>query len=141
LQRAQSFENFGRKKMKRFMYGIFGALMVVALASITALADKGKTEKKIVTFPQDITVNGTVIKAGDYEVKFDEATNTLSILKDGKVKATTPAHMEARSEKAKDTALRTREANGGTELVGVTFHGWTKDVVVGSGGAAGGSQQ
>ena len=126
--------------MKRFMNGIFAALLVVTLASITAFADKGKTEKKMVTFPEDITVNGTLIKAGDYEVKFDEATNTLSILKDGKVKATAPAHMEARTDKAKDTALRTREVSGGTELVGVSFHGSMQDVVVGSGGAAGGMQ-
>lgn len=126
--------------MKRFINGIFAALLVVTLASITAFADKAKTEKKMVTFPEDITVNGTLLKAGDYEVKFDEATNTLSILKDGKVKATAPAHMEARSDKAKDTALRTREVNGGTELVGVTFHGSTNDLVVGSGGTTSGMQ-
>src|SRR5439155_9858747 len=40
--------------------------------------------KKMVTFPEDMMVKGTLVKAGDYEVKFDEATGTLSILRNGR---------------------------------------------------------
>jgi len=92
------------------------------------------------TFPDDVMVNGTLVKAGDYEVKFDEATNELSIIKNGKVKAKTPAHVEARSDKAKNTALRTVDKGGKTELLGVTFSGWTRDVIVGSNGSVSGTQ-
>ena len=128
--------------MKRFMKTFFAALIVGALASLSALAagDKGKVEKKMVTFPEDVTVNGTLVKAGDYEVKFDEGSNELSILKNGKVQAKTPAHVETRSEKAKNTALRTLEKGGSTELIGVTFGGSERDVMVGAGGSTSGTQ-
>lgn len=128
--------------MKRFMQGIFAALAISALISISAFAgDKGKTEKKHITLTEDVMVNGTLIKAGDYDVKFDESTSELSILKDGKVKAKVPARLEARSEKAKDTAIRTLDKGGNVaELVGVTFGGWTQDVVVGSASSNNGMQ-
>lgn len=128
--------------MKRFIQGIFAALAISALISISAFAgDKGKSEKKRVTLTEDVTVNGTVLKAGDYDVKFDESTGELSIIKDGKVKAKVPARLQARSDKAKDTALRTMNKGGVAELVGVTFGGWNQDVVVGTGGSANGMQQ
>jgi|ERR1041385_2079962 hypothetical protein len=128
--------------MKRFMQGIFTALAISALISISAFAgDKTKTEKKHVTIIEDITVNGTVLKAGDYDVKFDEAAGELSILKDGKVKAKVPAHLQARSDKAKDTSVRMLNKGGVAELTGVTFGGWNQDVVVGSGSSTNGMQQ
>jgi hypothetical protein len=132
----------GRGKMKRFIIGLLAALMVTALASFSVLAgDKGKVEKKTVTFPEDIMVNGTLVKAGDYEVKFDEATNELSIIKNGKVEVKTAAHIETRSDKAKNTALRTMDKNGAPELIGVTFGGSDRDVMIGGSGSTNGTQQ
>ena len=128
--------------MKRFMQTFFAVLIVGALASFSVLAgDKGKVEKKTITFPEDIMVNGTLVKAGDYEVKFDESTNQLSIMRGGEVKAKTAAHVEARSDKAKNTALRTIEKGGTTELLGVTFGGSTRDVMIGASGASNGGTQ
>jgi hypothetical protein len=127
--------------MKRFMKAFFAALIVSALASFSVLAgDKGKVEKKMITFPEDVMVNGTLVKAGDYEVKFDDSKNELSIIQNGKVKAKTPAHFEARSEKAKNTALRTADKGGNTELIGVTFGGSDRDVMVGASGSTSGTQ-
>jgi hypothetical protein len=127
--------------MKRFMKAIFVALVITALASISAMAgDKGKVEKKMVTFTEDTMVNGTLIKAGEYEVKFDDSTGELSVIKNGKVKAKTVAHYEARSGKAKDTALRTIEAGGNVELKGITFGGSDQDVIVGARGSVSGTQ-
>lgn len=127
--------------MKRFMTGILAALVISALASISAFAgEKGKTEKKTVTFTQDTMVNGTLIKAGDYEVKFDDSTGELSIIKNGKVKAKTTAHYEARADKAKTTAVRTVESGGNVELKGVTFGGSGQDVIVGARSTMNGTQ-
>jgi hypothetical protein len=127
--------------MKRFMKTFFAVIIVGALASLSVLAgDKGKVEKKMITFTEDVMVNGTLVKAGDYEVKFDEGTNELSVLKNGKVQAKTPAHVESRSDKAKNTALRTAEKGGATELIGVTFGGSNRDVMVGAGGSTNGTQ-
>jgi len=127
--------------MKRFMKASFVALVISALAAISAMAgDKGKVEKKTVTFPEDVMVNGTLVKAGDYEVKFDESTGELSILKNGKVKAKTTAHYEARTDKARSTALRTIEAGGNVELKGITFGGSDQDVIVGARSSMNGTQ-
>jgi len=128
--------------MKRFMKTFFAVLIVGALASISALAagDKGKVDKKMITLTDEVMVNGTLVKPGDYEVKFDEGTNELSILKNGKVVAKTPAHVEARSEKAKNTALRTMDKGGNPELISVTFGGSDRDVVVGASGSTNGTQ-
>lgn len=126
--------------MKRFMTAILAALAISALAAVSALASEGKVEKKTVTFTDDTMVNGTVIKAGDYEVKFDESTGELSIIKNGKVKAKTAAHYEARADKAKNTALRTVENGGSVELKGVTFGGSDQDVIVGARSSVNGTQ-
>jgi hypothetical protein len=127
--------------MKRFIKGIFVALVISALASISALAgDKGKVEKKIVTFTEDTMVNGTLVKAGDYEVKFDQSTGELSVIKNGKVKAKTTAHYEARTDKAKTTALRTTGSGGNVELKGITFGGSDQDVIVGARSSMNGTQ-
>lgn len=132
----------GKGKMKRFITTLFVALIVGALASFSAFAsgDKDKVEKKTITFPEDVMVNGTLIKAGDYEVKFDQTTNELTIIKNGKVEAKTPAHVEARADKAKNTALRTIDKGGATELIGVTFGGSNQDVMVGASGSVTGTQ-
>jgi hypothetical protein len=117
--------------MKGFLKSTFAALMICALASMAAAAkDKVKTES--ITFAQDIMVNGTLLKAGDYQVKFNEQTGELSILKDGKVKAKTTAQLQSRSEKAKNTSVRTLEKGGIAELIGITFGGSTREVVVGA---------
>src|SRR6267142_6167058 len=130
-----------KRKMKRFMKGFFVALVVSALASLSVFAgDKGKVEKKTITFPEDVMVNGTLVKAGDYEVKFDESTGELSIIKNGEVKAKAAAHVELRSDKAKNTALRTIDKGGNAELLGVTFGGSTRDVIVGASGSTSGTQ-
>jgi len=127
--------------MKRFMKSFFVALVIGALASLSVMAgDKGKVEKKAVTFPDDVMVNGTLVKAGEYEVKFDEGTGELSIIKNGEVKAKTPAHVEQRSDKARSTALRTIDKGGNVELLGVTFGGSNRDVMVGASGSTNGTQ-
>ena len=123
--------------MKVFLKSTFAALMICALASIAVFAaakDKVKTET--VTFTSDVMVNGTLVKAGDYQVRFNEQTGELSILKDGKVKAKTAGQLQPRSAKAKNTSVRTLEKGGAAELIGVTFGGSNQDVVVGASSGA-----
>jgi hypothetical protein len=121
----------------KFLKSTLAALMICAFASISALAatkDKVKTES--VTFTSDVTVNGTVLKAGDYQVKFNEGTGELAIMKDGKVKAKTTARLQARSDKARNTSVRTLDKGSIAELIGFTFGGSNQDVVVGASGGA-----
>jgi hypothetical protein len=128
----QGFKHTGRKLMKVFLKSTFAALMICALASIAVFAAKDKVKTDSVTFTQDTMVNGTLVKAGDYQVKFNEQTGELSILKDGKVKAKTTAQLQSRTEKARNTSVRTLEKGGTVELIGITFGGSTQEVVVGA---------
>jgi len=127
--------------MKRFIKAMLVALAISALASISVMAgDKAKTEKRTVTLTVDVMVNGTLVKAGEYEIKFDDGTGELSVIKNGKVKAKTTAHYEARSDKAKQTSLLTVDNGGTTELKGITFGGSDQNVVVGARGSVSGTQ-
>jgi hypothetical protein len=62
--------------MKRIIVG----LMVMALAGVSVLAG---AKSKSVTFREDVTVNGTVVKKGTYKVTFNDETGELQIT-DGK---------------------------------------------------------
>ena len=118
--------------MKSIMSRMLVVLMVGALTSVAALA---KVHKHKVTFEEDIKVNGTVVKRGTYDVKFDDETNQLSILKNGKVVAQAMARLESRDKKANDFQLRSTNKDNGQQLTGVTFGGSDKDIVITEGGA------
>ena len=118
--------------MKSIMSRMLVVLMVGALTSVVALA---KVHKQRVTFDEDIKVNGTVVKKGSYEVKFDDETNQLSIIKNGKVVAQAMARLESREKKANDFQLRSTNKDNQQQLTGVTFGGSDKDVVITEGGA------
>jgi hypothetical protein len=123
--------------MKRLLKSTLMALMICALASIAVFgAAKDKVKTETVTFTSDVMVNGTLLKAGDYQVKFNEQTGELAILKDGKLKAKTTAQLQSRSDKAKNTAVRTLSKDGVAELIGFSFGGSNQDVVVGASSGA-----
>jgi len=118
--------------MKSIMKRMLVVLMVGALTSVVALA---KVQKHRVTFDSDIKVNGTVLKKGTYDVRFDDQTGQLTFKRDGKVVAQAMARLEPRTKKANDFQLRSNGSGDDTHLVGVTFGGSDKDVVISAGGA------
>jgi hypothetical protein len=118
--------------MKSIVNRIVVVIMVGALTSVAALA---KTHKQRVTFENDIKVNGTLVKKGNYEVKFDDETGQLSINKNGKTVAQTMAKLETRAKKANGFQLRSVGTGEETELTGLTFSGSDKDVVITNSGA------
>jgi hypothetical protein len=123
--------------MKVFLKSTFAALMIFALASISfAAAAKDKIKTENVTFASDTMVNGTLVKAGDYQIKFNEQSGELAILKDGKVKAKTTAQLQTRSDKAKHNSVRTLAKGDVAELIGFSFSGSNQDVVVSANGSA-----
>jgi len=119
--------------MKSFMNRVLVVLIVGALTSVVALA---KVHKHHVKFDSDIKVNGTLVKKGAYEVKFDDESGQLSIAKNGKVVAQAMARLESRTKKANDFQLRATSSGEETQLVGVTFGGSDKDVVITNSGAS-----
>ena len=113
--------------MKSIVNRIVVVLVVGALTSMVALA---KVHKHKITFENDTKVSGTVVKKGTYDLKFDDATGQLSIVKNGKVVAQAMAKLESRTKKAGDFQLRSAGKGDATELIGFTFGGSDKDVVI-----------
>ena len=118
--------------MKSIASRMLVVLMVGALTCVVALA---KVQKHKVTFENDMKVNGTLVKKGTYDVKFNDETGQLSIEKNGKVVAQAMARVESREKKAGDFQLRSTTDGGETQLIGVTFGGSDKDVMITNGGA------
>ena len=111
-------------------------VVVVMIGALTCVAAFAKTQKHKITFENDTKVNGTLVKKGSYDVKFDDATNQLSIVKNGKVVAQAMAKLEAREKKAGDFQVRSMGTGDDTQLLGVTFGGSTQDVVIANNGAS-----
>lgn len=123
--------------MKRFITGLVCALAIALVASL-GVAAKDKTKKRTVDFAQDVMLNGTLLKAGTYDVRFNEETGELSILRNGKVKATATAHLEQRTNEARDTAvLMVNTGAAVAQFKGIAFGGSNQNVIVsGAGGAS-----
>ena len=125
--------------MKSMVSKMMAVLMVGALTGVVAFA---KVHKQRVTFDSDIKVNGTLVKKGSYDLKFDDETGQLSIEKNGKSVAQAMAKLEPREKKANDFQFRSTSKDEETNLTGVTFSGSDKDIVItheGSAGTTGGS--
>ncbi len=113
--------------MKSILNRIAVLLVVGALSSVVALA---KVHKHKVTFSSDIKINNTLVKKGTYDLKFDDATGQVSILKSGKVVAQSMAKLEQRDKKASDFRMRSGGSGDDTQLLGVQFGGSDKEVVI-----------
>ncbi|HMG35521.1 MAG TPA: hypothetical protein VKM94_16400 [Blastocatellia bacterium] len=68
--------------------------LFLLLGAITNGVGLAKSARKEVTFMKAVTVNGTLVKSGTYEVAFDDVTNQLSIIKGRDVIATAQASFE-----------------------------------------------
>ena len=129
--------------MKSLMKNMAMAVAMITLVSLGAFAaGKDKVRKETVTLISDVTVNGTLLKAGTYDIRFDETTGELALLRDGKIKAKVAMRSEERSDKAQTTAVRTESKGNIAELIGVTFAGSNQNLVVnGNSGAVTGNQR
>ena len=117
--------------MKSIVRRIMVVLMVGALTSVVALA---KVHKEKVTFESDIKVNGTLVRKGTYDLKFDDQSGQLSIEKNGKTVAQAMTRLETREKKANDFQLRSTVNGDERQLTGVTFGGSDKDVQISNSG-------
>ena len=118
--------------MKSILNRVVVVLVVGALSSVVALA---KVHKQKVTFQSDIKVNNTLVKKGNYDVKFDDETGQFTVSKNGKVVAQSMAKTEARETKASDFQLRSSGSGDSLQLLGVTFGGQDKNVILSNNGA------
>lgn len=113
--------------MKSFLSRIGMVLLISSLAGVAVFA---KTKKETVTFPTNIKINGTLVNKGVYEVKFDEQTNELSIVKNNKVIAKATATVEKRERKARQFAIKSSGSGDDAQLIALTFAGADHDLVI-----------
>src|SRR6266850_7229684 len=106
--------------MKFIINRVMVAFLLITLAGAAASA---KSNTGTVSFSSNIKVNGTLVKKGNYDVRFDEKTGELSIEKDGKVVAKTAARLEKRFRKAAGNEVQTILEGMDQRLVAITFGG------------------
>jgi hypothetical protein len=115
--------------MKSLFNRIAMALLISSLAGVSVFA---KTKTETVRFPTNIKVNGTLINKGVYDLKYDDKTGELTIVKGGKVIARATASVEKRDSKASQFEFRSSGTGDDTQLTVVTFAGADHNVVVGN---------
>ena len=113
--------------MKTILNRIALALLITSLASLSVFA-KGKTET--VNFPTDTKISGTLVKQGVYDLKFDEKTGELSIVKNGKVIARATTTSAKRDRKAQTLELKSTINGAETQLVSIAFGGSDENHVI-----------
>ena len=117
----------------KFVNRIAVVLLIASLATVAAFA---KTRSEKVTFLNDIKVNGTVVKKGVYDLKFDDKTGDVSIVKNGKVLASANTTVEKRQSKARRFEWRYTGQGENAELTHVVFEGASENLVINSAAAS-----
>ena len=113
----------------RKMVNLLVIAAVVCLFSTLTVFGKDKSE--YITLPQDVVINGTVVKKGEYKLKFDEKSGELLLMKGSKVVAKTSARLEQREQSPRRTEFNTVTNGTQSELRAITFRGDNEKIVLG----------
>ncbi len=108
--------------MKKIAGMTITTLALCALLGTMAWA-KGKSHTHAISFNENTMVNGTMVKKGDYEAKFDEQTSELTILNGNHVVATAKVKEKGLPKKADQTKYDLHQSANGPVLTQVTFGG------------------
>jgi hypothetical protein len=119
--------------MKTILNRIALALLLTSLASVSVFA-KGK--KETVNFLTNVKINGTLVSKGVYDLKFDDKTGELTIMKGSKVIARAATSTAKRERKAQTLEVRTSGSGDDTQLTGVAFTGSEENLVINGSQAA-----
>ena len=107
---------------------IAAALILCATAGTMALA---KNKIHTINFDQNVTVNGTVVKKGEYQAKFNEQTGEFTLMEGKHVVATATAKEEMLNRKASGTTFDLKGADGPAALTKITFGGERYALLIG----------
>lgn len=105
--------------MKKMLMTLMAMALIVAGLTVAEAKDRSKT----VTFLNDVTVNGTLIAKGTYDVKFDSEANEVSILRNGRVIATTKVEVKLTDRKNPHNSAGFVERDNMRVLTTITFAG------------------
>ncbi len=105
-------------------------IMMMALCAAMSAQAFAKAKSELVTLPQDVVINGTLVKKGQYRLKFDEQTGELLFLKNKKVVARTSARLEKREKGAERTEFGMFQEGESKTLRSITFRGERESIVM-----------
>lgn len=112
-------------------------LMAVALMTAGLTMVEAKDRSKTITFLNDVTVNGTLIQKGTYDVKFDSESNEVTINRNGRQVASTKVDIKLTDRKNLHNSAAYVERDNLRVLTSITFEGDKRVLLVNS---ASGSQ-
>jgi hypothetical protein len=115
--------------MRKFAVSIIVAVVLSLSLVGTALAN-GKNLKKTLTLTEDVMVNNTLIKKGEYRVLFDAKTDEVTLSRDGDVVYRGKATVELRPMKASYNSAVFKNTDKGKRLDGFTFAGDRRAIVL-----------
>ena len=107
--------------MRRFTNSLM-TISFLCLLSLGVLA-QGKDLKEHITLNDDYLVGSTLVKKGDYLVKYNAQTGEVSFMEGKKVVATAKATVKMNEKKAESDALYTKKTSTGEELIGMRLSG------------------
>ncbi len=105
--------------MKKMLMSLMAMAFVIAGLTLVEAKDRSKT----ITFLNDVTVNGTLIAKGTYDVKFDSESSEVSILRNGRVVATTKVEVRLTERKNPHNSAGYVERDNLRVLTTITFAG------------------
>lgn len=114
--------------MKKKAIIITLALMLCALTGSLALA---KSKFHTISFDQNTMVNGTLVKKGEYQARFDEQTGEFVILNGKHTVVTTKAKEQTLDKKAPETTYDLKTEGSDSVLTKVTFGGEHYSLTIG----------
>jgi hypothetical protein len=122
-------------KVSRIVKGLLLAqMMLMATSALAANANKGPLKVS-----EPVTVNGTKLPIGDYQVNWDGtgANVEVNISKSNKVVATLQAHLVELSRPAHDSSYTTQQQeDGSASVIEIQFSGKKYKLEVGQEAAA-----
>ncbi len=101
-------------------------MMMLAAAAVMMIGvtfAEAKDRSKRITFSNDVMVNGTLVKKGSYDVRFNSQSNEVSILSDGQVIATARVEVQTTERKNPYNTAAFVERDNGRILTTITFEG------------------
>jgi hypothetical protein len=120
--------------MKKTATIITMALMLCAMVGTMALA---KSKFHTITLDQNTMVNGTIVKKGEHETRFNEQTGEFAILDNrDHVIVRVTAKEQMLDKKASETSYSLKASDNGPVLTNVTFSGERYSLMIGDTQAA-----
>jgi hypothetical protein len=108
--------------MKKTVSDLAAISALLLLGMTTALAD-GKRLKDSISIPHETVVNGTKLKPGTYEIRFDADASEVSVLKGSQVIATARASVKEGEKAVRKTETYYSTTDKGMALTKLVFKG------------------